>query len=347
MGHFVFLFQLPVLDRNYIEKFFLYKTLTFPITAVNVSGKVFELSNLNNYHALNSRYLLGFDSIDRQCKITVMGYFCTIDSPLYSRDKSNCMNSVLSLSPQYLKYCDILIKNSENSDKIIRFRGVYYYSIHERKTLSLSCENTNRNKQLVLQGIGKFILKSGCIAQNDEIMLTSTRLKVTKFHVGGLMNQPQGNNLVKLRSSFKHLNITTGFLEYIKSLNHSNIKFKNAIKRYAIFKNMETIQRGIFDDITGDVMIVTLSIVLAVIVIAFIYYLRKYGMNGACWQRNAKLQKPLNECVTQGSGGPQNVPRDVGVKPIKVIKCGSCGVTPLCCRDCSEQTVLQSTVVDE
>ena len=97
-------------------------------------------------------------------------------------------------------------------------------------------------------------------------------------------------------------------------------------------------------------MIVTLSIVLAVIVIAFIYNLRKYGMNGACWQRNAKLQKPLNECVTQGSGGPQDVPRDVGdvgVKPIKVIKCGSCGVTPLCCRDCSEQTVLQSTVMND
>ena len=199
----------------------------------------------------------------------------------------------------------------------------------------------------MLQGIGKFILKSGCIAQNDEIMLTSTRLKVTKFHMGGLMNQPQGNNLVKLRSSFKHLNITTGFLQYIKRLNHSNIKFKDAIKKYAIFKNMETIPRGIFDDITGDVMIVTLSIVLAVIVIAFIYNLRKYGMNGACWQRNAKLQKPLNECVTQGSGGPQDVPRDVEVKPIKVIKCGSCGVTPLCCRDCSEQAVLQSTVMNE
>ena len=201
----------------------------------------------------------------------------------------------------------------------------------------------------MLQGIGKFILKSGCIAQNDEIMLTSTRLKVTKFHMGGLMNQPQGNNLVKLRSSFKQLNITTGFLEYIKSLNHSNIKFKNAIKRYAIFKNMETIPRGIFDDITGDVMIVTLLIVLAVIVIAFIYYLRKYGMNEACF-RNAKLQKPVNECVTQGSGGPQDVPRDVGdvgVKPIKVIKCGSCGVTPLCCRDCSEQTVLPSAVMNE
>ena len=81
---------------------------------------------------------------------------------------------------------------------------------------------------------------------------------------------------------------------------------------------METIPRGIFDDITGDILIVTLLTVLTVIIIVFIYNHQKYGMNGACWHRNAILQTHLNESKTQGSGGPKNVPRDV---------------------DCSEQTV--------
>ena len=168
----------------------------------------------------------------------------------------------------------------------------------------------------MLQGIGKFILKSGCIAQNNELMLTSTRLQVTRFHMGGLMNKPQGNSLVKLRSSFKELNITNGFLSYIKELNISHIKFKNAIKKYAMFKTQETINRGIFDDITSDVIIVTLLIVFAVIIIIFTYYFRKYSMN-ACSRNaktkksvNEKIQKSENECVTQGSVEPQDVPKD-------------------------------------
>ena len=299
--------------------------------------------------------MLGFDSVDRMCKITVLGYYCTIDRPLYSRDKANCMNSVLGLEPQYLKYCDILIKNSFNSDKIIRFRGVYYYSIHKKKTLSLSCENTNNNKQLVLQGVGTFLLGVGCIAQNEEMMLTSTRLKMTKFHMRGLMNQPQGNNLVNMRGSIQHLNITTGLLQFISKLNHSQIKFKDAISKYAMFKrnkNMETSPRGILGDFIGDVMIVTLIIVIAVIVIAFLYNLRKYGMNDACWQKNAKINVRMNECVTQpgvvlGSKEQQDVSGDVRVTAMKVICCGSCGVTPLCCNACSQQAVIPSAVVQE
>ena len=200
------------------------------------------------------------------------------------------------------------------------------------------------------------------------MMLTSIRLQVAKFHMGGLMNRPQGNSLVKLSSSFRELNITNGFLSYIKELNISHIKFNNAIKRYAMFKSQETINRGIFDDITSDVIIVTLLIVFAVIIIIFTYYFRKYSMNEACFRNakiqksvnakiqksvNVKIQKSENECVTQGSVEPQDVPRDAprdvkdGVKPVKVITCGSCGVTPLCCLGCSEQTILPSNDMND
>ena len=99
-------------------------------------------------------------------------------------------------------------------------------------------------------------------------------------------------------------------------------------------------------------MIVTLIIVIAIIVIAFLYNLRKYGMNGACWQNNAKINVRMNECVTQpgvvlGSKEQQDVPRDVGVTGMKVICCGSCGVTPLCCKECSQQAVIQSAVIQD
>ena len=66
--------------------------------------------------------------------------------------------------------------------------------------------------------------------------------------------------------------------------------------------------------------------------------------------KNVKIQKSENECVTQGSERPQDVPRDVkdvGVKPVKVITCGSCGVTPLCCLGCSEQTILPSNDMND
>ena len=165
------------------------------------------------------------------------------------------------------------------------------------------------------------------------------------------MNQPQGNNLVNMRGSIKHLNITTGLLQFISKLNHSQIKFKDAINKYAMFKrskNMETSPRGILGDFIGDVMIVTLIIVIAVIVIAFLYNLRKYGMNDACWQNNAKINVRMNECVTQpgvvlGPKEQQDVPGDVGVTVMKVLCCGSCGVTPLCCKACSQQTVIPSS----
>ena len=177
--------------------------------------------------------------------------------------------------------------------KIVRFKGIFYYSLHEEKTLSLSCSNTNSNKQISLKGIGKFILRSGCIAQNKELMLTSSRLQVAKFHMGGLLNRPQGNGLVNFSSSFKKLNISNGFLSYIKELNMSHIKFSQAIKKYAMFKvSKETFDRGIFDNIFRDVIMITLLIVFAVIIIIFTYYCRKYGMN-AC-SRNEKTQKCVN-----------------------------------------------------
>ena len=175
----------------------------------------------------------------------------------------------------------------------------------------------------------------------------------------GLMNQPQGNNLVNMRGSKKHLNITTGLLQFISKLNHSQIKFKDAISKYAMFKrnkNMETSPRGILGDFIGDVMIVTLVVVIAIIIIASLYNLRKYRMNGACWQKNAKKNAKnnvrMNESVTQpgvvlGSKEQQGVSGDVRVTAMKVICCGSCGVTPLCCKACSQQAVIQSAVVQE
>ena len=70
-------------------------------------------------------------------------------------------------------------------------------------------------------------------------------------------------------------------------------------------------------------------------------------MNGAACRQNKAKNVHKGECVNQaevvlGSNGLQDEPKDDGVTCMKVIVCGSCGVTPLCCKGCSQQAVIQN-----
>ena len=74
---------------------------------------------------------------------------------------------------------------------------------------------------------------------SKDMLLTSTRLKMTRFQVKGLYNEPIGNSLVNMRVPIKHMNISTGLLQFISKLNQSQLQFKKAVNIYSVFKRTE------------------------------------------------------------------------------------------------------------
>ena len=169
-GHFVFLFEIPVKTREHIERFVLYETQIFPVSIKNTTGKILELSNFSKFFAINSRYLLKFDNLE-ECKVTKYGHFCEPKGPLWSRESVCCLTAVMKLDKGYLSECEVLIKDGSNSDKYLKHKGIYYYSVSKERRFSISCENTSLNQIVNLKGLGSIALEQGCTAMSNGVLL--------------------------------------------------------------------------------------------------------------------------------------------------------------------------------
>ena len=111
-------------------------------------------------------------------------------------------------------------------------------------------------------------------------MLAAGNFKIAKIHIG-LMNVPLGNRKINFSSYNDELNISTGFFKYLEEINQNNINFKHALNNFKSLDNPKmSLYRGIFDsNYNRDIITIILLSVLAIIIIMFTVYCRKYRMN--------------------------------------------------------------------
>ena len=94
-----------------------------------------------------------------------------------------------------------------------------------------------------------------------------------------------------------------------------------------------------------------LIFVTAIIIIIFLCPHQKYCMNETVCKKIFRQNKTKDEHkgeslnhieVILGSKGPEDELNDGSVKSMKVLKCGNCAKTPLCCNGCSQEAVIPS-----
>ena len=266
-----------------------------------------------------------------ECKVTKYGHFCEPKGPLWSRESVCCLTAVMKLDKGYLSECEVLIKDGSNSDKYLKHKGIYYYSVSKERRFSISCENTSLNKIVNLKGLGSIALEQGCTAMSNGVLLVGMKNNLAKFSMKGLYNTPIHNTMVDMRYAMDRYNISNKFIEFITKLNKSKLNFETAVQMY---KNLPILtdkgwgNRGIFGDFTSDIIIMVIILLTATIIIILLSRCPKYCMKGHLFKKILGSQKPEDELKNES------------VKNIKVLECGHCKKIPLCCNACSKEAVL-------
>ena len=167
----------------------------------------------------------------------------------------------MNLDKGYLSECEVLIKDGSNSDKYLKHKGIYYYSVSKERRFSISCENTSLNKIVNLKGLGSIVLEQGCTAMSNGVLLVGMKNNLAKFSMKGLYNTAIHNRMVDIRYATDRYNISNKFIGFISKLNKSKLNFETAVEMYKNL-NKEPIltdkgweKGGILGDLTSDIII--------------------------------------------------------------------------------------------
>ena len=127
-------------------------------------------ANLNkfNYYAIGSVYRTNIDY--KHCTKIQSDLFCKAnDAYINVKDDKTCVGAIMHNSESIFEKCEFNIVKMENT--FLHLEGNYFYSIEGQLEFEVICVDSLLNDKITLVGMGSIMLKLGCYAKSNNILL--------------------------------------------------------------------------------------------------------------------------------------------------------------------------------
>ena len=193
----VMITKMPI--KNMIDDFKLANIIALP---VKVNDNFVKIKNIDMQIALGTKYMITLG----KCKRFKNKNFCEGTSAFQSikNNTNTCIGNILSQTNGVIEKCNFEhIHKME--DYFFRILGTYFFSVNRTITLELVCVESKDNARVSLQGLGSVIIKKGCMAKYDSILLVgSDQAKLnTSFEINLKNNQ---RDFMEINQKFSLIN---------------------------------------------------------------------------------------------------------------------------------------------
>ena len=211
----VMITKIPI--KNRIDDFTLANIIALP---VKIKDNFVKIKNIDMQIAMGEKYMITIG----KCKRYKNKKFCEGTSAFQSikNNTNTCIGNVLSQSNGVIDKCN-WEPIPKMEDYFFRILGTYFFSINRTITLELVCAESKDNARVSLQGLGSVIIKKGCMAKFDSILLVgSDAAKLnTSFEIKIKQNQKEFMEINQKFLLINKLNESRSQMQQVK-FNHSS-----------------------------------------------------------------------------------------------------------------------------